>query len=142
MEEETEKKGFTISDRRHSATGGRDSPPASSRAPERGTPEEETRRSFPGEEEDRGFSLPAVDFSTLILSLSSSAIVHIGDYVDPQSGKTEKNLPLAKQTIDMLGMLQEKTRGNLTQDESQLLENILYNLRMRYVEAAKTTERK
>lgn len=136
MEEETEEKGFTISDRRHSAGSEEESGQTSPPEPET-TPEEESRRSIQGENKDQELPLPEIDFSTMILSMSSSAIVHFGDYVDPQSGKTEKNLVLAKQTIDMLGMLQEKTKGNLTEDENHLLENILYNLRMWYVEAAK-----
>jgi hypothetical protein len=59
--------------------------------------------------------------------------VHLGVTEDPMTGKNEKNLPLAKQTIDILGMLEEKTKGNLTKDEEQMLKNMLYDLRMIYI---------
>ena len=77
--------------------------------------------------------LPEVNFSTFVFSLSSSAFLHFGEIPDPSSGKKKKNLPMAKHTIDILAMLEEKTRGNLVSDEEQLLKNILYDLRMRYV---------
>lgn len=77
--------------------------------------------------------LPEVNFSTFIFSLSSSALLHFGEIPDPSSGTKKKNLPMAKHTIDILSMLQEKTSGNLTPDEEQLFKNILYDLKMRYV---------
>jgi hypothetical protein len=75
------------------------------------------------------------DFSSLLLSLGSSALVHLGEMEHPDDAAVSKNLPLAKQTLDILAMLQEKTRGNLTEDESKLLEQLLYELRMKYVAA-------
>lgn len=80
--------------------------------------------------------LPEVNFSTFIFSLSSSALLHFGEIPDPSSGSKKKNLGMAKHTIDILSMLEEKTRGNLTHDEEQLFKNILYDLRMRYVKEA------
>lgn len=77
--------------------------------------------------------LPEINFSTFIFSLNSSALVHLGILEDPTTGTKEKNLLLAKQTIDILGMLEEKTRGNLAADEEQLLKNILHDLRIMYV---------
>ncbi|MBN2108372.1 MAG: DUF1844 domain-containing protein [Deltaproteobacteria bacterium] len=77
--------------------------------------------------------LPEINFSSFIISLSSSALFHLGDIPDPATNQTQRNLPLAKQTIDILGLLKEKTVGNLARDESQLLETLLYDLRMRYV---------
>jgi len=77
--------------------------------------------------------LPPIDFGTFVLSLASSALVHLGEVEDPESGEKKRNLPLARQTIDLLGMLQEKTKGNLTRDEAHYLESILYDLRMRCV---------
>jgi hypothetical protein len=74
-----------------------------------------------------------IDFYTFILSLAASAFVHLGDAPHPETSKTEPNLLLAKQTIDILGMLQEKTRGNLTQEEEGFLENLLSDLRLKYV---------
>ncbi len=72
--------------------------------------------------------------STFIFSLSSSALVHLGEIPEPQTNRTEVDLPIAKQIIDTLGMLQEKTKGNLDQDEERLLKSVLYDLRMRYVQ--------
>lgn len=81
--------------------------------------------------------LPEIDFATFVLSMASSALLHLGQMPDPDTQKTQANLPMAKQTIDILAMLQGKTRGNLSRDEEQLLENLLYDLRLKYVEAAK-----
>ncbi len=83
--------------------------------------------------------LPHVDFATFILSLSHSALLHLGEAPHPETGQVEKNLPLARQTIDLIGMLEEKTKGNLTGDEERLVGQILYDLRMRFVELSKTT---
>jgi len=82
-------------------------------------------------------ALPHVDFSTFILSLSHSALMHLGEAPSPETGKLEQDLALARQTIDLLGMLEEKTRGNLAGDEERLIGQILYDLRMRYVEQSK-----
>ncbi|MEW6374673.1 MAG: DUF1844 domain-containing protein [Thermodesulfobacteriota bacterium] len=79
--------------------------------------------------------LPEINFSSLIFSLSTSVLIQLGEVQDPNTQQPAKNLPLAKQTIDLIGMLQEKTKGNLTSDEEKLLENILYDLRLRYVKA-------
>jgi uncharacterized protein DUF1844 len=80
--------------------------------------------------------LPSIDFSTLVLSLATSAMMHMGLVPNPETGETpEKNLPLAHQTIDTLEMLQNKTRGNLVEEEAKLLESVLYELRMSFVKA-------
>jgi hypothetical protein len=71
-----------------------------------------------------------------IFSLNSSVLVHLGILDDPATGKKTKNLGAAKQTIDILGMLEEKTRGNLTDQERDMLRHILYDLRMIYVREA------
>ncbi len=81
--------------------------------------------------------LPEVNFSSFILSLSSSALFHFGTIPDPVTKQTQRNIPLAKQTIDILGIIDEKTKGNLTNEEEKLLENLLYDLRMRYIEECK-----
>ena len=78
-------------------------------------------------------SLPTLNFATFIFSLNSSALVQLGMIEDPMTGEKTKNLPLAKQTIDILSMLEEKTRGNLDVDEAAMLKNILYDLRILYV---------
>jgi len=83
-------------------------------------------------------ALPSIDFSTFVLSLSHSAFVHLGEAPDPETGKAApQNLPMARQTIDLIGLLEEKTKGNLTGDEERLLHQILYDLRLRYVELTK-----
>jgi hypothetical protein len=84
-----------------------------------------------GEKQD--YALPEINFPTFIFSLNSSALVHLGVIEDPAGGQTGKNLPMAKQTIDILGMIQQKTQGNLTDDEASMLKHILYELRMIYV---------
>jgi len=81
--------------------------------------------------------LPEIDFSTFILSLSHSALVHMGDAPSPDGQPAERDLTLAKQTIDLLGILQEKTRNNLTGEEERLLDQALYDLRLRFVEVSK-----
>jgi len=82
---------------------------------------------------DEKKSSPTIDFYTFCLSLGSSAFVHLGDAPHPDSGEADANLVLAKQTIDILGMLQEKTKGNLTGEEARFLDNLLLDLRLRYV---------
>ena len=77
--------------------------------------------------------MPQVTFSTFILSLASSALVQLGEVPDPDTGRTSENLLMAKHTIDVLTMLQEKTRGCADADEARLLEGVLYELRMKYV---------
>jgi hypothetical protein len=85
-----------------------------------------------------GPDLPAIDFTTLVLSLSHSALLHLGDAPDPASGQVSRNLPMARQSIDLVAMLQDKTRGNLTGDEERMLSQALFDLRMRYVEVTKS----
>lgn len=80
--------------------------------------------------------LPA-DFATLVLSLGSSAVAHLGEAPGPDGQKAMRNLPMAKHAIDLLSVLQEKTKGNLTPEEDQMLESLLFDLRLRYVEAVK-----
>ena len=77
-----------------------------------------------------------IDFSTFVLSLSSSAAFHLGLAPHPENKSTCRNLPMAKQTIDILNILLEKTAGNLTGEEERLLSEVLYNLRMAFVRAS------
>jgi hypothetical protein len=84
----------------------------------------------------------SITFAAFVLSLAHTAAVHFGDVADPISGKTaEANLAAAQQMIDILALLEEKTRGNLTAEERQLLDQLLYELRLRYVEAGKPASR-
>ena len=81
--------------------------------------------------------LPQLDFATFVLSMSSSALVHLGEVPEPESGQVMENVLAAKQTIDILCMLQSKTKGNLTDQEARLLRDMLFELRMKYVQKAK-----
>jgi len=84
-------------------------------------------------------ALPAIDFSTFVLSLSHSALVHLGDAPSPDGQPADRDLSLARQTIDLLAILQEKTRNNLTGEEERLLDQALYDLRLRFVEVSKSS---
>jgi hypothetical protein len=99
-----------------------------------------------GEEKDRkggtsgakagrlpGTPLPAIDFSTFMMSLNASALVSLGVIADPVTGATAKNLPLGKQAVDIIAMLEEKTKGNLTPEEVKMLTGMLYDLRITYI---------
>lgn len=106
--------GFTIVDRR----GSRDEPEAPA-PPERSV-------------------LPPADFAAIALSFASSALFHLGLVANPETGEPgERNLPLARHSIDLLELLQEKTRGNLNDDEAALLTTLLTELRVRYIESSK-----
>lgn len=74
-----------------------------------------------------------MDFSGFILSLNASALIHLGEIPDPHSKKREVNIPAAKHTITILEILAEKTEGNLTEEEKGLLDDMIYNIRMKYV---------
>ena len=132
MGNEEEKKGFTIRDRRVSSPDAEAAKTESVGGEEKKEPQKQRETSPPEEG-----SLPEIDFSSFVFSLSTSALLHLGEVADPVTGKIEKDLSMAKQTIDILGMLQEKTRGNLTADEEKLLENLLADLRWRYVRGVK-----
>lgn len=148
MADEEKEKGFAVRDKRvfpggkaeerKEETADRRRPteehgePGEAQQPgERPEKEEERKESEGGEEAP----LPEINFSTFIFSLSTSALIQLGEMPDPVTKESGKNLPLAKQTIDIMGMLQEKTQGNLTSDEETLVKNILYDLRMRFVKA-------
>lgn len=130
-----EEKGFVIKDRRSFDEKG----DLKEKGPEEkaGKPEEKKEAKAPsgGEEMHRG-PLPEVNFNSLILSLSSSALLHLGEIADPHTGEKSKDLILAKHTIDTIGLLKEKTKGNLTDEEKRILEGMLTDLRWRYVKAA------
>ncbi len=121
-----ENSGFKVADRRLFTSDGE----------LRGTAGDSTEPDFhnvdfgsrPGEEDD----MP-MNFQTLIFSFSTTALLQLGVAPHPASGKQEQDLPGAKQTIDILEILQQKTRGNLTPAEAQLLEECLYDLKMTYV---------
>jgi hypothetical protein len=124
--------GFKVTDRRSFAG------PAEASSEEPGAPPpaapatpQEPLRSSPVT------GMPPVDFHTFVLSLGSSALLHLGELESPDGDTRERDLGLAKHTIDILAMLREKTRGNLTPAEAKLIESLLYDLRLKYVEALK-----
>ncbi len=151
MEEEKEGKGFVIKDRRRFASGDLDQEPKTEESGQQATEQESRQQGEPKgkQEEPQGSTaerpsqqepggdrstLPEVSFSTFVFSLSSSALVHLGEIPDPDSQQPQVDLPLAKQIIDTLGMLHDKTKGNLDEDEDRMLKNLLHDLRLRYVQ--------
>jgi len=114
-----EKSGFTVKDRRIFAEKDEDV-------------KNKEAKDEPLKQEPQA-PLPEINFATFIFSLNASAMLHLGAMEDPATGKKVKNLPIGKQTIDILGMLEEKTKGNLSKEEENLLKNILYDLRMIYI---------
>lgn len=101
------------------------------------TDSEAARAKHAYQKEGEGARLPKIDFATFVISLNSSALVQLGVLADPTTGEKSKNLSLAKQTIDVLGMLEEKTKGNLNPDEAHMLKSLLYDLRILYVKEKK-----
>ncbi|HVN97010.1 MAG TPA: DUF1844 domain-containing protein [Syntrophorhabdaceae bacterium] len=95
-----------------------------------------TEESYEASDEASGDIFSTIDFSTFLLSLSTSALVSLGELPDPLRNEKSVNLALAKQTIHVIEMLQDKTKGNLIDEEERLIEGILYDLRMKYVRAA------
>lgn len=87
---------------------------------------------------DQPIASSGVDFSTFVMSLGSSALMHLGALAGPDGKTADLNLQLAQQTIDVLSLLEEKTRNNLTAEEGELLTGLLYDLRLRYIECARS----
>ena len=85
-------------------------------------------------------SEPSIELRTFLLSLASNAMLQLGAIPDPETNESTTNLPLARQSIDILTMLHDKTKGNLTEEEEELFENLLYDLRLRYIEKTGESE--
>jgi hypothetical protein len=126
-----EEKGFVIKDRRSLDEKGE----LKDKRPEKEEKKDAPTRQAP-KEETRSTPLPEVNFTSLIFSLSSSALLHFGEIPDPQTGKKQVDMPLAKHAIDTIAMLKEKTKGNLTEEEQKFLDNVLTDLRWLYVKGA------
>ncbi len=88
-------------------------------------------------EETQRIPLPEASLSSLIFSLSSSVLLHLGEIADPQTGEKKEDFALAKHSIDTIAMLKEKTKGNRTEEEEKFVDSILTDLRWRYVKASK-----
>ncbi|MEE8320153.1 MAG: DUF1844 domain-containing protein [bacterium] len=97
----------------------------------------ETGESTPETENEELRQSPPVDFSTFLFSLFSSVLIQLGEMVDPITGEQDKNLVAAKQTIDLFAILQEKTSGNLTNEEDNFLKNASAELKWKYLDAIK-----
>jgi hypothetical protein len=134
MEEEKGEKGFVIKDKRMFDESGdvrtEEMNKKEEEIPDKGV-SSETGSDNSKKPADEHY--PEVNFASFILSLSTSAMYHFGDFPDPVSKKAERNLPAAKQTIDILSMLRDKTMGNLDDGEKSLIDGMLFELRMRYV---------
>lgn len=146
-EEDKEDRGFRVTDRRirFDEAEREGTPEAAGEAPAPGARATDDRGEAvvegPGWQMERkaeaskeGAALPPMDFTQLCLSMASSVLIHLGEANDPETGAPRIDLPLAKQTIDVLAMLEEKTRGNLTDAEARLLSTVLYDLRMRFLQ--------
>jgi len=131
---EEKKKGYTIKDSR-----GEDKEASTKKEAEKIIEPKPTDNSGTSQTQETSDekSLPKIDFPTLIMSLASASIISMGKVPDPQTGKTVKNLRLAQQNIDIISMLEEKTRGNLTDQEQDLIKNVLYELKLGFVDATK-----
>ena len=125
MAEEKKGEGFVVKDKRFSESSE--------------TKEEQAAQIEPNVKErveepaTESLDYPPVNFTNFVISLSTSALFQFGDFPEYEGGKAAKNLPAAKQTIDILDMLNEKTKGNLDQNEATLIQGVLYELKMRYV---------
>ncbi len=155
---EEENKGFTVRDRRIHSEGTEEEAPeaneatdeaaegaaaeAAEEAPAEEAPAEEAAADTPDEEEpqadaaaeDAGAGIP-ITFATFVISLGDSAMIHLGAIPHPATGERATDLLAARQTIDILGILEDKTKGNLSEEEQQLMSQLLYALRMQFVQA-------
>ncbi len=134
MSKEQEDQGFSVKDKRLFSEDGQlrqDVPPETPREPEARSREAAPREEGPG-------MGPPIDFPSYILTYYTQGLVLLGEVPNPYTNKTEENLEGARHTVDILGMLKEKTKGNLAPEEDKLLESVLYELRIKYM--AKTNQ--
>ncbi len=137
---EAEDKGYTVKDRRFFSQSEEEKERLRQEGRQAKAAYEEASGAADSENPPEGPSatlpLTEITFAAFLMSLSSSAFMHLGDIPDPGTGETVKDLPLAKQTIDLLGLLRQKTQNNLAEDEERLFDHLLYELRMRYIKEA------
>ncbi|MEW6111937.1 MAG: DUF1844 domain-containing protein [Thermodesulfobacteriota bacterium] len=143
MEESDRDEGFKVKDRRRFSETGEARPEPEGAAETKEAQEapkaqekEEAVKERAGEAEDR--EAPPLTFIAFVITLANATLVHLGLVRNPDTGEANKDLSAARQTIDLIALLQEKTRGNLTPEEKQVIEETLYQLRMAFVEAAKS----
>src|SRR5579863_10498068 len=143
-EEEEKSRGFKVEDRRrfsaegelkpeHQEAGHQESEPQRSRPQTEGAPPHIAQGAPPRTSERRAAAMgpaaaphPEINFTTFVVSLSTQALMHLGEIPDPMTNQLERDLGAAQHIIDILGMLQDKTRGNLDHDEESLLRSILF----------------
>jgi len=106
--------------------------PRHSNRPPKERPKESTRADASEE--------PTIDFASFVLSLATSAMMHMGEIPDPVTGRPVESLPAARQTIDVLNILREKTKGNLNADEQRLMDSLLYELRLKFLNKTKVVK--
>ena len=141
--EEEKPRAFKVDDRRRFSPEGESRPDSPEREEQAAQPTSESAPA--GETSGRTQSTGRrpdeapveITFAGFVMGLSTEALVHLGEIPDPATGQGRRDLVAAQQLIDLLGVLKEKTRGNLDEDEAKLLDSILYDLRIRYVEIAR-----
>jgi hypothetical protein len=154
-EEKEQTKGFKVEDRRRfsaegelkpehrgsESAGAQPAPQSTTDAAEHTARSEAQTKPQEGQAftdfSQRGESAPEITFGTFVVGLSTQALVHLGELLDPHTNQPARDLPAAQQLIDIIAMLENKTRGNLDHDEQSMLEAILFELRMKYVERAR-----
>ena len=132
MDEERDERSFTVSDRRFSARRESDDRP-SERPQSAASSAERPTQAPPQADAPHATAAEGMNFASFLISLGTQAFMHLGDIPNPLTQQREKDLPAAKQMIDLLGILQTKTQGNLTADEERLFQQLLLDLRLRYV---------
>jgi uncharacterized protein DUF1844 len=132
MDEERDERSFTVSDRRFSARRESEDRP-SERPQSAASSTERPTQAPPQADAPHAAAEEGMNFASFLISLGTQAFMHLGDIPNPLTQQREKELPAAKQMIDLLGILQTKTQGNLTADEERLLQQLLLDLRLRYV---------
>ena len=138
MEEPESKEEFKVTDRRRFTSEGatKEAEDAQEKAQE-AAPQEEPPKTEAETEKAGSQPPPPLDFSMFIVSMANTAMFQLGLIQDPETGEARKDLPGARQTIDLIALLEEKTRGNLTDQEARIVKEALFQLRMAFVEAAK-----
>jgi hypothetical protein len=135
-EDKEERRTFQVKDRRRFSETGEARADAPEETPPPSSPPHPSEPPGPAQVPDE-----PVTFSTFVLGLSTQALLHLGEIPNPLTRGVERDLGAAKQVIDILGILREKTRSNLEPGEETLLDSVLYDLRMRYVELVRSGTR-
>lgn len=133
--EEEQDQSFKVTDKRSFDEDGQPRENAAEQTQNRREPEKapaSQQGGAPATDAPQGTS-PRIDFPSYILSYYTQGLVLLGEVPNPYTNKKEEDLEAARHTVDILGMLQEKTKGNLSSEENQLLESVLYEVRMKYM---------